>query len=77
MVLLPLPARWVIGNLDYLSVVLLLIQAPKPVAPKPEPPAKKTVPKTSAKAGGKKEKVSEAANEVLADPVAEKLRQQR
>eukprot|EP00268_Persea_americana_P065860 TRINITY_DN8868_c0_g1_i2.p1 TRINITY_DN8868_c0_g1~~TRINITY_DN8868_c0_g1_i2.p1 ORF type:complete len:231 (-),score=83.92 TRINITY_DN8868_c0_g1_i2:442-1134(-) len=52
-------------------------KAPKPVAPKPEPPAQKTVPKTSAKAGGKKEKVSEAANEVLADPVAEKLRQQR
>ena len=77
MVLLPLPAHWVISNLDYLSVVLSLIQAPKPVAPKPEPPAQKTVPKTSAKAGGKKEKVSEAANEVLADPVAEKLRQQR
>eukprot|EP00262_Sarcandra_glabra_P009114 TRINITY_DN2311_c0_g1_i3.p1 TRINITY_DN2311_c0_g1~~TRINITY_DN2311_c0_g1_i3.p1 ORF type:complete len:199 (+),score=67.00 TRINITY_DN2311_c0_g1_i3:182-778(+) len=48
-------------------------------APKPEPPAQKPVPKAGGKVGGKKEKEKplEVANEELADPVAEKLRQQR
>lgn len=50
--------------------------------PKQEPKGEKTVAKPAAKAAGKKEKQSEAketqiADEVLADPVAEKLRRQR
>lgn len=46
-------------------------------ATKPEPPAQKTVPKATGKDGGKKEKAVTVADETLADPVAEKLRQQR
>lgn len=51
-------------------------------ATKPEPPPEKTEPKPASKGAGKAGKVQEAkkteiANEVLADPVAEKLRQQR
>jgi len=51
-------------------------------APKQDPNGKKTVAKPAAKAAGNKEKQPEAkvtqiADEVLADPVAEKLRQQR
>ncbi|XP_010933261.1 uncharacterized protein [Elaeis guineensis] len=51
-------------------------------APKPEPPLEKTEPKPGSKGAGKKgkvleEKKTEVPDEVLADPVAEKLRQQR
>ncbi|KAL5974918.1 hypothetical protein ACLOJK_031594 [Asimina triloba] len=49
-------------------------------APKPEPPAptkQKPVEKSTEKVGAKKEKTVTTADEVLADPLAEKLRQQR
>lgn len=51
-------------------------------APKPEPLLEKTEPKPARKGAGKKgkvleEKKTEVADEVLADPAAEKLRQQR
>ncbi|XP_042458176.1 eukaryotic translation initiation factor 3 subunit J-like isoform X1 [Zingiber officinale] len=51
-------------------------------APKPEQEAKTTASKAGAKSAGKKDKLPEAktsnvADDVLADPVAEKLRQQR
>ncbi|KAK1284746.1 hypothetical protein QJS10_CPB21g01748 [Acorus calamus] len=48
-------------------------------APKPEPPAEKEKPaaKPGAKASAKKAKEAQVADEVLADPLAEKLRQQR
>ncbi|KAJ0985362.1 hypothetical protein J5N97_003718 [Dioscorea zingiberensis] len=55
-----------------------------PPAPKPAPSLEKTVPKTDGKAAGKKiesqqkvTEVTQVADEVLTDPVAEKLRQQR
>lgn len=57
--------------------MILLMQAPKA-----EETVQATASKTGRKAAGKKEKLPEAktseiSNEVLADPVAEKLRQQR
>ncbi|RWW72901.1 hypothetical protein BHE74_00019247 [Ensete ventricosum] len=63
----------VIGSIN----VILLMQAPKA-----EQTVQATASKTGRKVAGKKEKLPEAktseiSNEVLADPVAEKLRQQR
>ncbi|XP_077226761.1 uncharacterized protein LOC143860118 isoform X1 [Tasmannia lanceolata] len=45
--------------------------------PEPEPHVEKVIPKHGGKASGKKGKTAKVAEEVLADPVAEKLRQQR
>ncbi|XP_077251188.1 uncharacterized protein LOC143890412 [Tasmannia lanceolata] len=47
------------------------------LAPEPEPPVEKVIPKQGGKASGKKGKTTDVAEEVLADPVSEKLRQQR